>query len=77
MSKTSALLDLVCAQRQQMKVVLALLIASGFLLGLSLLFVEPGDRSYPLLVIDVVLVVVGLVFFSTTYWYCTKRAMNE
>ena len=77
MSKMSALLDLVCAQRQQMKVVLALLIASGFLLGLSLLFVEPGDRSYPLLVLDLVLVVVGLVFFSTTYWYCTKRAMDE
>ncbi|MDS0300792.1 hypothetical protein NDI76_18750 [Halogeometricum sp. S1BR25-6] len=77
MSKTSALLDLVCAQRKQMKVILALLIASGFLLGLSLLFVEPGDRSYPLLVVDLVLVVVGFAFFSTTYWYCTKRAMDE
>ena len=77
MSKTSALLDLVCAQRRHMKVILALLIASGLLLGISLLFVEPGDRSYPLLLIDVALVVVGFAFFSTTYWYCTKRAMEE
>lgn len=77
MSKTSTLLDLACSQRRQMKVILALLIASGLLLGLSLLFVEPGDRSYPLLVVDIALVLVGFVFFSATYWYCTKRAMDE
>lgn len=77
MSKTSTLLDLVCAQRRQMKVILALLIASGLFLALSALFVEPGDRAYPILVVDAVLVVAGFVFFTTTYWYCTKRAMDE
>lgn len=76
MSKTTAVLDLVCAQRRQMKVILALLIASGLLLGLSALFLEPGDRSYPLLIIDLVLVVGGFVFFTATYWYCTRRAMD-
>lgn len=77
MSKKSALLDLVCAQREQMRLFLGLLIAMGLLLGLSALFVEPGDEAFPILVIDAVLVVGGLVFFSATYWYCTKRAMND
>lgn len=76
MSKASALLDLVCAQRSQMKVMLALMITMGFFLGLSALFVEPGDRAFPILVIDAVLVVVASVFFAVTYWYCTKRAME-
>lgn len=77
MSKTSALLDLVCAQREQMRLILALLVAMGLFLGLSVLYVEPGDRVFPILVIDVVLVVGAFVFFSATYWYCTKRAMND
>lgn len=77
MSKTSALLDLVAAQREQMKVILALLIASGFLLALAIPFVEPGDEAFPILVIDIVLVVGAFVFFSVTYWYCTKRAMDD
>lgn len=77
MSKTSALLDLVCAHRRQMKVALAVLIACGLLLGFSAVFVRPGDEAWPILVIDAVLVVGGFVAFSTTYWYCTKREMGE
>lgn len=77
MSKKSALLDLVCAQREQMRLILALFIAMGLLLGLSVLVVEPGDEAFPILVIDIVLVVGGFVFFSAAYWYCTKRAMDD
>ncbi|RRJ33791.1 hypothetical protein [Halocatena pleomorpha] len=77
MSNRSVLLDLVCAQRRQMKFLLALLIASGLFVGLSVLFIEPGDASFPILVVDIVLVVGCFVFFSTAYWYCTKRAMDE
>lgn len=77
MSKTSALLDLICAQRRQIKVILALLIACGLFLGLSLLYVEPGDESFPILVVDIVLVGGAFAFFSGTYWYCTKRAMDD
>ncbi|GAA0283313.1 hypothetical protein [Halobacterium noricense] len=77
MSKTSTLLDLVCAHRPQMKVALAVLIACGLLLGLSALVVSPGDDAWPILVIDGVLVGGGIVFFAGTYWYCTKRAMDE
>lgn len=77
MSKTSALLDAVCAQRRQMRVIVALFIAMGILLALSIQVVGPGDTSYPILLIDIALVVVGLVFFGTTHWYCTKRSMED
>ncbi|WP_440767104.1 hypothetical protein [Natronorubrum sp. DTA7] len=77
MSKMSMLLDLIAAQREQMKVILALLIMSGLLLALSAAFVEPGDQAYPILIIDIVLVVVAFIFFSSAYWYCTKRAMDD
>ncbi|RJT08119.1 hypothetical protein D3261_00065 [Halococcus sp. IIIV-5B] len=60
-----------------MRLIIALVIAMGLFLLLSLLFVEPGDRSYPILVIDIVLVVAALLFFSVTHWYCTKRAMDD
>ncbi|WP_435180546.1 hypothetical protein [Halorussus sp. AFM4] len=77
MSKTSALLDLVCAQRRQMRVIIGVLAAMGFLLALSIPFVGPGDRVYPILIIDIVLVVGLFALFSGAYWYCTKRAMDD
>lgn len=77
MSKRTAVVDAVCAQRRQMKVVIALLIAAGLLLALSALFVVPGDAAYPILVIDAALVGTALVGFLGAYRYCTKRAMNE
>jgi len=77
MSNQSTLLDLVCAHRPQMKVALGVLIACAFLLALSAVFVSPGDDTWPILVIDGVLVGGGIVFFSVTYWYCTKRAMDR
>lgn len=77
MLNMSMLVDLVCSQRERIKILLAFLIASVLFLGLSALFVEPGDQAYPILVIDIVLVVVLFVFFSVLYWYCTKRAMDE
>lgn len=77
MSIPSVLFDLVCSQRRRMKLILALLISSGLFLGISVLYVEPGDASFPILVLDIVLVVGGLVLFSVVYWYCTKRAMDD
>jgi hypothetical protein len=73
----STLLDLVCAQRNRMKPILALLIASGLLLALSALYVGPGDDAFPILVLDAVLVVGSIGFFGVGFWYCTKREMNE
>lgn len=77
MSKKSALLDLVCAQRSQMQVILALLVVMGVFLGVSAPYLEPGDESYPLLVIDAVMLVGAFVLFAVTFRYCTKRAMDD
>ncbi|AHG02055.1 hypothetical protein HALLA_01765 (plasmid) [Halostagnicola larsenii XH-48] len=77
MSKSSMLLDLVCAQRDRMKALFALLVASGLFLALSAVFVRPGDDAFPILIIDTVLVVGALAFFGATHRYCTKRAMDE
>ncbi|NHN60719.1 hypothetical protein G9466_16765 [Halorussus sp. JP-T4] len=60
-----------------MRVIIGVLVAMGFLLALSIPFVGPGDRVYPILVIDIALVVGLFVLFSATYWYCTKRAMDD
>lgn len=77
MAFRSTLVDLLCAQRRQMRLIVGVLIAMGLLLGLSATVVEPGDRVYPILVVDAVLVVFGLVFFGVTHYLCTKRAMEE
>ncbi|WP_248905356.1 hypothetical protein [Halocatena marina] len=77
MSKTTTLLDLVCAQRKQIQVILALIVSMGLFLMLSVLFVGPGDQSFPILVIDIILVIGTFIFFSVTYWFCTKRAMDN
>ncbi|MFC7068663.1 hypothetical protein [Halobaculum lipolyticum] len=77
MTFRSTVLDLLCAQRRQMRLIVGVLIAMGLLVGLSATVVEPGDRVYPILVIDAVLVVAGLVFFGVTHYLCTKRAMEE
>ncbi|WP_123539331.1 hypothetical protein [Halosimplex salinum] len=73
---TSAV-DLVCAQRDNIPMVLAVMATMGVLLALSALFVSPGDDAFPILVFDAVLIVGSLVVFSFTYWYCTNRAMDE
>lgn len=77
MSKSSTVLDIVCAQRHRMKPMLAVLIAMGLLLALSALYVGPGDDAYPILVLDAVLVVGAFVAFTVGFWYCTKREMEE
>lgn len=77
MSKKSTLIDLACAQRRQMVIVIALVITMGLFSLLSLVVVRPGDRAYPILVFDLVLVASTLVFFVFAFRYCTKREMEE
>ena len=73
---TSAV-DLVCAQRDNMPIALAVMITMGLLVVFSFLFVSPGDTAFPILIIDAVLVVGSTAFFLGTYYYCTKRAMDD
>ncbi|QLH79726.1 hypothetical protein HZS55_21600 [Halosimplex rubrum] len=73
---TSAV-DLVCAQRDNIPVGLAVMISMGILLAFSFLFVSPGDEAFTVLVIDAVLIVGSTAFFLVTYYYCTRRAMDD
>lgn len=73
---TSAV-DLVCAQRDNIPVALAVMTTMGVLVVFSFLFVSPGEEAFPILVIDAVLIVGATVGFLVTYYYCTKRAMDE
>lgn len=68
---------MVCGMRGHMQLAMTVLITMGVLLGFSLIFVSPGDESYPILVIDFILIAVFLVLFGGAFWYCTKRAMNR
>jgi len=73
---TSAV-DLVCAQRDSMPLALAVMISMGVLLAFSFVFISPGDEAFPILVIDAILIVGSTAFFLVTYYYCTKRAMED
>lgn len=73
---TSAV-DFVCAQRDNIPIALAVMMSMGALLAFSFVFVSPGDEAFTILVIDAVLIVVSTAFFIGTYYYCTKRAMDD
>ncbi len=70
-------LDQLCASRKRLQVLIALVIAMGLLLTISIVTVDPDDRAYPVLVFDIVLVIGSFALFTTTYWYCIKRSMRE
>lgn len=72
-----ALMDAVCEQRDRIPLLLAVVIVMGLLLGFSFLFVQPGTAAYVIALVDLLLVVGALVTFGGTYWYCTRRAMDD
>ncbi|WP_254527898.1 hypothetical protein [Natrinema gelatinilyticum] len=71
------LMDAVCEQRDQIPLLLAVVTVMGLLLAFSFLFLQPGTAAYVIALVDLLLVVGCLVTFGGTYWYCTKRAMNN
>jgi hypothetical protein len=72
-----ALMDGICGQRNKLPLLLAVATVMGVLLAFSFLFLEPGTAAYVIALVDLLLVVGCLVAFGSTYWYCTKRAMNN
>lgn len=71
------LLNGACEQRDHIPLLLAVVLVMGFLLAFSFLFLQPGTAAYVIALVDLVLVVFCLVTFGGTYWYCTKRAMED
>lgn len=76
MAEGPGLLDIVCGMRGRMQLAMAVLITMGLLVGMSLLFVSPGDDSYPIIIFDLIIIGVFLVLFAVAFWYCTRRAMD-
>ncbi|WP_193565108.1 hypothetical protein [Natronorubrum aibiense] len=77
MTISEAFMDAVCEQRNNIPLLLAVVIVMGLLLAFSFLFLQPGTAAYVIALVDLILVVGCLVTFGGTYWYCTKRAMND
>lgn len=77
MGTREAAVDSVCDQRNQIPLLLAVVIVMGVLLAFSFLFLEPGTAAYVIALVDAILVGVGLVVLGGSYWYCTKRAMDD
>jgi hypothetical protein len=71
------ILDATCEQRNQIPLMLAVVLVMGFLLAFSFLFLQPGTAAYVIALVDLLLVAGCLVAFGGTYWYCTKRAMDD
>ncbi|QSG05054.1 hypothetical protein [Halapricum desulfuricans] len=77
MARRDAVLDVVCSQRDRIPVLIAAVIVMGLLLTFPLLLLESDSPGYVIAVIDAIIVAVSLVVFGSTYWYCTKRAMQD
>ncbi|MEF8800850.1 MAG: hypothetical protein V5A56_07430 [Halolamina sp.] len=77
MARRDAVLDIVCSQRDRIPVLMAAVIVMGLLLAFPLLLLESDSPGYVIAVIDAILVGISLVVFGSTYWYCTKRAMED
>lgn len=77
MSKTDDFLDIICSHREYMRMAIPVLIMMGIFLAFSTFFVDVNDNWFPIYAIDVVLLVVFSSFIAGTYWYCTKREMDE
>jgi hypothetical protein len=69
-------LTLICGMRGHMRLAMTMLITMGVLLGFSLVFVSPSSNSYPIIIIDLILIVVFLGLFAVAFWWCTRRAME-
>lgn len=77
MTVRDTVFDAVCSQREKIPVLMAVVTVMGLLLAFPLLFLESGTRGHAIAVIDAILVVLCLVLFGSTYWYCTRRAMES
>jgi hypothetical protein len=77
MTLTETIVDAVCEQRNQLPLMLAVVIVMGLLLAFSLLFLQPGTAAYVIALVDAILLGGCLVVFGGAYWYCTRRAMDD
>ncbi|MFB6138841.1 MAG: hypothetical protein ABEJ26_00210 [Halosimplex sp.] len=72
-----AVVDAACGQREQAKPLLLVLSFLAALLAISLLVLDPNTVAYNMALLDVGVLAVGFVLFGGTFWYCTRREMDD
>lgn len=76
MTLRDAALDALCDQRDQLPLLMGVVIVMGLLLAFSFAVLDAGSASYVIAVVDAILVVGLLAVFGSAYWYCTTREME-
>lgn len=69
-------LDALCSQRDQLPLLMAIVLVMGVLLVFPFAFLETTSASYVIAVVDAILVGGSLLLFGSAYWYCTRREME-
>lgn len=77
MSARENIVEAACSRREQAKPLLLVMSMLAALTVFSLLYLEPNTVAYNIAVIDVGILVVGFVLFGGTFWYCTRRGMDD
>ncbi|WP_436923409.1 hypothetical protein [Halosimplex amylolyticum] len=77
MSARESIVNAACSQRQQAKPLLLVLAVLTALLAFSLFYLEPQTPAYNIALIDIGVLALGFVLFGGTFWYCTRREMDE
>ncbi|WP_459194642.1 hypothetical protein [Halosimplex sp. J119] len=77
MSARETVLNAACSQREQAKPLLLVLSVLAALLVFSLLYLEPNTVAYNIALLDVGILGIGFALFGGTFWYCTRREMDD
>jgi len=77
MSLREATVEAACSQRDRAKPLLLMLSVMAALLGFSLLYLDSGTAAHSIALVDLGLLVVAFAMYGGTFWYCTKREMDE
>lgn len=77
MPARESIVNAACSQRQQAKPLLLVLSVLTAMLVFSLFYLEPQTPAYNIALIDAGVLLIGFVLFGGTFWYCTKREMDE
>lgn len=77
MSARESIVDAACSQRQQAKPLLLVFGVLTAMLAFSLLYLEPDTTAYNIALVDTGILIVGYLLFGGTFWYCTRREMDD
>lgn len=74
MSRLSSLLDVACAYRHQLGIVLLVTLALGLLNTITLVWGTPGTASHTLSIVNTILIVGFGGLVGLLYYHCGQRS---